>query len=226
MKLKSSKHPVFRILAVTILPILAAGVFLCGSVAQAMPLHLNLLDFPDIVSAFIDVTYDASSDAFSANGFALELDNDGVAPNETIIGGTFALGATIDDLGDLGPGGTLTIGGTIPTLGFNSGTLLTGDLTAFGFPVGGGNPLEFVFDVTGGDAAGLWGGFAGGVILGASGFTGDWTADWDNLIGGLQGTGSAVADTGAIPEPATLTLMLMGGGALLGVRKRFQRKRS
>jgi hypothetical protein len=217
---------VFKILAVTILPILAAGVFLCSSVARATPLYITLVDFPDIVSSFIDVLYDAPTDAFSANGFALELDNDGVAPNEIIAGGTFALNATIDDSGILGPGGTLTIGGTVTSLGYLTGTLLTGDLTDFGFPDAGGDPLEFLFDVTGGDAATLWAGQKGGVILSFSGFSGDWTADWDNLLNGDEGTGTAVADTGAIPEPATLTLMLMGGGALLGARRRSKRKRS
>ena len=58
----------------------------------------------------------------------------------------------------------------------------------------GGDPLEFVFDVTGGDAAGLFGP-GGGVILSDANFGGSFAVDWDNLIGGDPGTGAGVADT-------------------------------
>ena len=46
------------------------------------------------------------------------------------------------------------IGGTIGALGYNSGTLLTGTLQAFGFGPSP-NAFDFAFSVTGGDAAGL-----------------------------------------------------------------------
>ena len=39
--------------------------FLWRTPAQAAPLNLQLLNFPDIFSAFIDVTYDAGTDAFA-----------------------------------------------------------------------------------------------------------------------------------------------------------------
>ena len=152
----------------------AAGVLLLfGSIGQAAPLNLTLLDTPDIVSDFIDVTYDAAGDSFVATGFARELDDDGSVLPENIVNGTFNLAATIDAAGNL-VSGSLTIGGTVASLGFNSGTLLTGDLTAFG------DPLEFLFDVTGGDAAGLYGGVGsvGGVIKDVTGFTGDFVVDF------------------------------------------------
>ena len=73
--------------------LLATGLLLLGSAAQAAPLNLTLNDFPDIVSAFIDVTYDAGTDAFTAIGSAQELDDDGSVPAEVIVGGTFNLSA-------------------------------------------------------------------------------------------------------------------------------------
>ena len=182
-----------------------------GSVsqAQAAPLNLTLLDTPDIVSSFIDVNYDATGDVFTASGFALELDDDGSVPAEAISDGTFDLTANIDASGALN-GGSFSIGGTVPSLGFNSGTLLTGSLTAFGFPDGGGDPLEFLFSVTGGDAAALYGGndSIGGIILsGGTGFTGDFMMDF-------SGDGTAVADVAPVPLPAAVWLF---GAGLLGL---------
>ena len=194
------------------LPLVALLTLGAGSQAQAAPLNLTLLDFPDIVSSFIDVNYNAGTDAFTAIGFALELDDDGSVPAEAIAGGTFDLTAVIDGSGALSTG-SLSIGGTVASLGFNSGTLLTGNLTAFGFLDSGGDPLEFLFDVTGGDAAGLYGSI-GGIILGATGFGGNFTSDFDNLVGGVPGTGSAVANVAPVPLPAAIWLF---GAGLLGL---------
>ena len=186
--------------------------------ASALPLELNLADTPDIVSAFIDVNYDAGSGALTADGFALQLDGGGgLFP---VAGGLFDLNATVDSAGNL-IGGTVSILGTIAGLGFNSGTLLTGSLSALGFPDAGGNPLEFLFDVTGGDAAALFGS-VGGIILGASGFDGDWATDFDNLIAGIPGTGQGSADTAGLPvsEPGILLLQALGLTMLLLARRR------
>jgi hypothetical protein len=183
-----------------------------SSLAQAAPLNLTLNDVPDIVAQFIDVTYDAASDAFVASGFALEIDDDGSVPPEEILIGTFDLSATIDATGTL-IGGSLTIGGTVPTLGYNSGTLLTGTLTSFGFPNVGSDPFEFLFDATGGDAAPLYGSGPAGVILSGTGFDGDFSSDFDNLSIG-PGSGIAVANVGVVPLPAALWLF---GSGLLGL---------
>lgn len=183
--------------------------------AQAAPLGLTLLDTPDIFSSFIDVVYLAGSDSFSANGFALQFDD---GSSNAIAGGLFTLDATIDEFGNLSAG-TFTISGTIAGLGFNSGTLLTGNLTAFGFINGGGDPLEFLFDVTGGDAAALYGG-AGGIILSQVGFDGDWSSDFDNRFNGIPGTGQGLADAAAVPLPAAVWLMLSGLMGLLATARR------
>ena len=212
------------------LPIIApaAGVLLLfGSIGQAAPLNLTLLDPPDIVSDFIDVTYDAAGDSFVATGFARELDDDGSVPPESILDGTFNLAATIDASGTLSSG-SLSIGGTVASLGFNSGTLLTGDLTALGFPDAGGDPLEFLFTVTGGDAAGLYGSAPAGVILSGTGFGGNFDSDFYNLQEGIidgvltpiPGTGTAVANVAPVPLPAAVWLFGTGLLALVGVSRR------
>lgn len=206
----------------------AAGMLLLlGSIAQAAPLNLTLLDTPDIVSGFIDVTYDAAGDSFVATGFAQELDDDGSVPAEAISDGSFDLTASIDATGALSDG-TLTLGGTVASLGFNSGTLLTGDLTAFGFPGAGGDPLEFLFTVTAGDAAGLYGSAPAGLILSATGFGGNFGSDFDNLDEGIidgvltpiPGTGTAVANVAPVPLPAALWLFAAGLVGLVGVGRR------
>jgi hypothetical protein len=201
----------------------AAGVsLLFSSGAQAAPLGLTLLDTPDIASSFITVGYNAGTDAFTASGFAFLLDDDGSVPPEDIVAGTFDLSASINASGNLDlSNGTLEIGGTVASLGFTGGTLLTGDLTAFGFPDLGGDPLEFLFTVTGGDAAGLYGGVGsiGGIILsGDTGFTGDFNNNF-------AGTGSAVADV-APPVPLPAAVWLFGAGLLALVRVGRNRVRS
>lgn len=201
----------------------ACFIVFVPSLAQAASLNLTLNDVPDIVSQFIDVTYNATSDELTASGFALELDDDGSVPAEAIAGGTFDLSATIDDAGNL-VGGTIAIGGTVASLGFNSGTLLTGTLTAFGFPDAGGDPFEFLFDVTGGDAAALYGGGSvpAGVILSGTGFDGDFGSNFDNLSSGT-GTGTAVANVGTVPVPAALWLFGSGLLGLTGLARRRDR---
>ena len=172
------------------------GVASTGN-ASAAALGLTLADSPDIVSGFIDVAYSAASDTLTASGFALELDDNGVPPTVPIDGGSFSLSATVNDAGTL-LAGSLTIGGTIPSLGAVSGTLLTGTITKLGAE-GATGLVEFLLDVTGGDLASLYGAVAGG-ILGTTGFTGSWASDFS--------ASGASADVAAIPLPAALWLLL------------------
>ena len=185
----------------TLAPMVVCQMVLVAGLAQAASLNLTLQDTPDIVSGFIDVNYDAVTDAFTATGFAFQID---APPVEAIVGGTFDLKATIDDNGNL-LGGSLVIGGTVANLGFNSGALLTGTLTAFGFPDLGDEPLEFLFNVTGGDAAGLYGSTAG-TVLTQSGFNGSFDSDFRNVSAGN-------ANTAAVPVPMALPV----GVAMLGL---------
>jgi hypothetical protein len=180
-------------------------IFLGNSFAiQASPLNLTLADTPDFLIQLTTVAYDAGTDSLTATGTAANLDDDGTT--ESITGGSFTLTASIDASGALSSG-TLSVGGTIASLGYNSGTLLTGDLTAFGFLDSGGDPLEFLFEVTGGDAAGLYPDTAG-VILSNTGFDGDFTTNFQN-----NGDGSAdIAPP--VPLPAAMWLFISG---LLGL---------
>lgn len=221
MKQRSKKHPVksiFRILGLYLLSVVAGSLFLFTPVAQATPLNLEIVDSPDIFSSFINVAYGAGSNSFTASGFAMQLQDNTGTIND-ITNGSFNIGATIDDLG-IASSGTLTINGTVSGIGFNfnSGILLTGTLTAFGFPAAGGDPFEFLFDVTGGDWASDIGPVAG-VILTNTGYGGDWGSSFNSFVG--------LSDTGTpVPEPATLYLLLLGGGGLCALQKRIGLKKS
>ena len=209
------------VLGILFLAALVAAVLSFSPVARATPLGLNLLPFPDIASTSIDVVYNAGSDLFTADGAAVSL-NLGGGPLNITGGGLFDLDAMIDGSGVL-TGGTLTITGTVGTT-FTGGTLLTGTLTDFGFiDPPGGDIFEFLFNVTGGDLAASFGPL-GGVILDAafpsSDFDGTFTANFDNLGSGGAGFGAGVSDTAPVPEPATLSLMLLGGGGLFAIRRR------
>ena len=178
-----------------------------GVTGPAQASLLNLIpEEPDIFSSFTDVSYNAGTDILNASGFAISLDDDGVGLSEPIAGGTFDLTAMIDASGTLS-GGTISILGTVG--GAVSGTLLTGTLTDIGFNDAGGDPLEFLFSVTGGDLAGLYGG-TGGIILTGTGFT-SWVTSFQNA------PFSGMSDTFAVspvPVPAAVWLF---GSALLGL---------
>jgi len=179
-------------------------------VASATPLNLLTLP-PDVFSSLIQVDYDATGDTLTAVGTALTFDDDGVGPQVPITAGTFNLAATVDAAG-AASGGSLTIAGTIPGLGFNSGTLLTGTLSSFGFPDAGGDPLEFIFNVTGGDAASLYGATANVVLTGAALPATLFASDFSN-------DGLGQSDT-AVPEPSAAALALAGALGFGAARRR------
>jgi hypothetical protein len=198
------------------LPLVAVLTLGAASQAQAAPLNLTLLDTPDIAVFEIAVSYTASTDTLDASGLALTLDDDGIGDPEDIIDGSFILDASIDDSGTL-IGGTVTITGLVPALGLGGATpLLTGSLTDFGFPApGDGDLLEFLFSVTGGDAAGLYGGLdsiAGFALSNGTGFPGD-------FLGDFTGGGTAVTDVAPVPLPAALWLFGAGLLGLVGVAR-------
>jgi hypothetical protein len=183
---------------------LALGV---SGPAQAALLNL-IPETPDIASSFLDISYNAATNILEAQGFASSLD-DGVGGGGAIVGGTFNLNAEIDAGGNL-LGGIIIIGGTVGAA--NSGTLLTGNLTDIGFSevVGVSDPLEFLFEVTGGDLAGAYGG-TGGTILTGTDFAG-WLGNFANApFSGASDT-FAVSPS-PVPVPATVWLF---GTALIG----------
>lgn len=217
-----ARNPFTRALAVVGTALLAS-VFTAA--VHAFP-ALNLVPgTPDIESAFINVAYNGNNTTgtLTASGFANVLTPPG-SPAGNISGGLFDITSTINFNAQTASG-SLSIGGTIASQGFNSGTLLTGTFAhtaatpAFGADAG--DPLEFLFEVTGGDAAGLYGGVgaSAGVILSQSGYTGSFAGNFSSApFGGLADTfGQRVA---GVPLPGTLWLMLLGGSWLLFSRRR------
>jgi hypothetical protein len=219
--LESEEFPMYRPGWLVVLGIVCLACLAAPATVQATPLNLTLAPFPDISSGFITLTYDAGSGAFNATGFAFTLEHDGVPGAEFINSGTFTINALISNAGVLSPGGTLVIGGDVPTLGFPGPTLLSGNLTALGFPDSGGDPLEFLFTVTGGDAAGLYGGIGAvaGIILTQTNFPS--TAFTESFTREF-----AVADVAplAIPEPTSIGLGIACGLGLLFARRRQLQK--
>ena len=187
------------------------GLSISSQVQAAIFPALNLTPgTPNITSSFITVDYigNSISGNLTATGFANVLSPPG-APAGNIAGGTFDIFANINE-NAMTASGTLTIGGTVASLGFNSGTLLTGVLADIG--AGVGDPLEFLFTVTGGDAAGLIG-IQAGVILSQSGYSGSFSCNFSS------GPFQALSDTfsapvNPVPVPAAIWLF---GTALIGL---------
>lgn len=206
-----------RVFALASLCLLAlAGI---SPSVQGTPLDLELSYYPDITSGFMEVTYTAADDQLIVDGFATHI-WDGVSVDPDEISGTgynYHITATIDELGNP-VGGTLVVEGTIPTWGIDSGLLLTGDLIAFGFQDDGGDPLEFLFAVTGGDLAPQFHQGPIGVIMSNADFYGSFASDWNNNYGMHgEGYGMAIADTYPNPEPSSFCLLAVG---LLAARRR------
>ncbi len=204
-----------------IFSVVLIAVFLYSAPSQATPLNLTP-GTPDVFSAFTDVFYDSEAQLFDSFGFAFELDDDGVGAPEPISGGLISITAAIDNSGNA-TAGSLVINGTVSTLGYNSGTLLTGNLVDFGFINGGGDPLEFLFDVTGGDAASLYGSTAG-VIMSYTGFTGSFISSFSNFSDGVSDTSSNPLSF-PVPEPSTIGLFILGIAGL-AVTRTFKNKKN
>ena len=167
---------------------------------------------PDITSDFISVSYNATTHSFSASGLAEFMDLDGIKPadDRTIQDGDFNIAAVINSAGQA-TSGTFTVLGTIPEMSANSGVLLTGSLFEFG---SGGSLMDFVFTITGGDLASLFGSKVGVNLASNGGFAG-------SFAGNFQNTGSGVSDMFSVPEPVTLSLLL--AAAPIALLRRLRR---
>lgn len=193
-----------------------AAVSIC---AQADAALIGLTQSaPDITSDFVSVSYSASTDTFTADGFAGYIDLNNLPPPEDLYidNGVFHISAIVDSDGVMQSGTISILGGVVGSPG--SGTLLTGTLADFGFQDAGGNLFDFVFQVTGGDLASMFGPQIG-VNLNAvnSGFAGTFKTSFAN-----SGE-SGYSDTFAVPEPATLALLLAAGAMAMRRRRRVAR---
>jgi hypothetical protein len=196
----------------------AAAVLLLGvGQAGATPLGVLLNPEPDINWSFASVNYNAGTDTLTITGISGTVNNlDALSfVNVPIVGGTLSLTANIDGGGNL-LGGSFTVGGTVPSAPFNynSGTLLTGNLTALGFPNGSAGALEFLFSTTGGDASVLYGP-GGAIVVGiVNGFPGNWNANFSASF-------SAPGDIGTVvPEPGSFALLGLGLAGMAWRRRR------
>jgi hypothetical protein len=220
--------------------ILAILLIVIGGNVRADLTSLTLQPTPDIASFFIDVAYNASSHTLAASGMTTcisignpeDPNNPITFDEDSLLNGTFSLSATVDNAG-VASSGSLTMGGEV--LGYGeAGPLLTANNLSFfnSFFTDTQNPngdvaiFEFLFDVSGGEMADIFGGSGAkvGVILSWVSTAGDvaqnqFTADFDNLQGHTfgEGWGTAMADTAPIPEP--VTVLLLGLGALIIRRK-------
>lgn len=178
---------------------------LSGTVNAALISGFSLLPTPDLFASNLVVNYDGAG-GLMVTGFAVSFD-DGTGAVNVDPAEVFSLSATLDGAGNLLSGS------------FMAGSLLSGNLTDFGFNDGGGDPLQFLFDVTGGDLAAFYGSL-GGINLGFSGFAGDWGSPFKN-------GGSGVADiNGVVPIPAAIWLLGAGLLSLAGSRLASTRRRT
>jgi hypothetical protein len=156
-----------------------------GNPAQASQLNLELQTSPDMMSDFINVSYNAANQTFTARGFAEQIGN-GAGEPIVIVNGTFEITASISSSGTVSSG-TLTITGEVPSLGINQGTLLTGNISALGFGEASG-PMEFRFDTNGGSLAFNFGPSVS-IILSQSGFAGTFTDNFSSNSIAVAGIG-------------------------------------
>jgi hypothetical protein len=210
-----------------ILAIAISCLFAAVSRAGAAPLNLLESNPGDVTTFSIDVEYNHLSGLLTANGtgddfYSVLDDHDYFYPttfsvtanlNPTtgaLISGTVSLtGANYYNSNDNGNGPLLDNG--------NDDTLLTGNLTAFGFPNPTNStniPLEFLFAITGGTLQPLYyDGAIGGMIIHMITDSSDFTSGWPqaNFSSDLINTSS---DTFPVPTPEPSSALLLALGFL------------
>ena len=188
-------------------------VFTASSASQAGPLAVPVEPIPSLIAGFITSTYNATTGAFSANGFALTLDK---GTGKKTISGAFQLLATIENSG-VATNASVRVGTVTSPL------LSSYDLLGFGFNALPGGSLEFLFGSVGGSyvSTGVYSDAQPVDVLftGMGGFPGGFTTSWTST----SNTAELREDPPpAVPEPSTLLLMLAGAGGLC--RQARQRK--
>jgi hypothetical protein len=175
------------------------------SVGQAGPLGVIIDPYPDILAQSISSSYNATSGAFSATGWAMTL-NTGTGPQN--ITTNFRLTATINSTTGIASVGTLTVGSAL------SPVLYSASLIGFAYNAVQGGALEFLFgSPTGSYVPTIYSSLQPiDVMLSAGvGFLGSFNSSWS----GSAGTADIRPDDPAPnPEPSALLLMLVAGVGL------------
>jgi hypothetical protein len=196
-----------------LVPLALGASLLASATAQAALLELPN-SWPDLQVGSLAVDYDSVTGQFSVDhtdpdDFYFDPDGNGFT---FVTSATYEIDAQIDNSGNL-LSGTLNITGVISDLGINSpSTLLSGNLTAFGFQDSGSVDM-FDFAVTGlsGDLAGYYGDslyVLMSSVASSINFTGGFGSDF-------SGAGFIYADNLAVvPVPAAVWLL---GSGLLGL---------
>ncbi len=162
-------------------------------------------------------TYDATTDAFRVDAFPIAIrlnaaDTPHFITPTAAAGEYFTISIVVDDSGDLvggGAGDDLAIFGFVDLDGDSvfdaSGTLLTGNVTGFGYQNNGATDLyDFTFNVTGGALSSY---FAADVVVSLQSERSTFADSFEASFGG-----GAKGTLGNIPEPASL--VLFGAGVL------------
>ena len=189
--------------------------------ALAVPLNLSSTHPGDVTTHFIDVQYtldaNPATGTLTAVGYPDQFD-DGL---QGFTDSSFSLSMTVLRATGAVVGGTVTIAGDTDGTPHYTGTLLTGNITQFGFhdpPLatpGVGNIFEFIVDVTGGALhAPYYGSDTAGIIMNiANGsaspaFSGVFTAPFHN--DGFGGFSDTFPTDAPVPEPSTCVLLAFG----------------
>jgi hypothetical protein len=216
--------------------VIIAALILLVSNAQA-DLQLTPPQWaPDLSLWSVDVAYNASTKTLMASGPQSGQVFADAEENMYIFDewGVFNLTATIDNAGVASAGSfsltgeVLGYGTTGPLLTGNNLSIFNSDFYTTRDPRTDEASLEFLFDVSGGEMADLYGGLGAKVYMlmtfvivpGGVAET-QFTTNFDTLRGNPfgEGTSDTMADIIPMPEPATLSLLAVGAAALLRRRK-------
>ena len=182
--------------------------------------------FPDLTAGYISVSFSAETGSFSAQGYGLSLATS-PSPSDlhTMNFPAYQIFMTLNASGVPSSGSLLVSGpATISDIGSFGDPLLTGALSQFGFG-NASQPLEFIFNVTGGALQSPYFPSQIGVLLHDSGFGGGtFGSDFTNDGQGTSDNFFVPSSSAPIPEPSmfvtSMGLMILSGLAYL-FRSRF-----